>query len=274
MTRQIEDQRRENDRLSAELTKKTEQAKLVEDTATSPLKPVEEEKQQQLPPQQVVLDFEEMSRMAKPVEEVRKSINLGLKAEGELGLVSTVLGCRENRDRIEFAYDLKIYLAKKDALAAAAAGEEEEKKEKKEASKKKTAPELALDYKLTMTDELCSFIREASVQDLALVMPKYEFISPSLAMIIMSEIRKMLMAPMLLEILNEKETEKKLPFDALRDLCERFDKHFTDEHCAFITASYLTEIDEGTIFINFKEFLDDLKDPRGASLDKSPSRYR
>ena len=112
------------------------------------------------------------------------------------------------------------------------------------------------------------------MQDLALVMPKYEFISPSLAMIIMSEIRKMLMAPMLLEILNEKENEKKLPFDALRDLCERFDKHFTDEHCAFVTASYLTEIDEGTIFINFKEFLDDLKDPRGASIDKSPSKLR
>ena len=125
-----------------------------------------------------------------------------------------------------------------------------------------------------MTSELCSFVRQATVQDLALVMPKYEFISPSLAMIIMTEIRKMLMAPMLLEILNEKENEKKLPFDALRDLCERFDKHFTDEHCAFVTASYLTEIDEGTIFINFKEFLDDLKDPRGASIDKSPSKLR
>lgn len=53
----------------------------------------------------------------------------------------------------------------------------------------------------------------------------------------------MLMDPELLEILNEKETETRLPFDALRDLCSRFDRTFSDEHCAFITASYLTEID-------------------------------
>ena len=71
----------------------------------------------------------------------------------------------------------------------------------------------------------------------------------------------------LLEILNEKEAEVKLPFDALRDLCSRFERNFTDEHCAFITASYLTEIDEGVIYINFKEFLVDLKDPRGKDLE-------
>ena len=34
------------------------------------------------------------------------------KAEGELGLIATVLGCRENRDRIEFAYDLKEFTEK------------------------------------------------------------------------------------------------------------------------------------------------------------------
>ena len=60
-----------------------------------------------------------------------------------------------------------------------------------------------------------------------------------------------------------------MPFDALRDLCSRFDKNLNDEHCAFITASYLTEIDEGIIYINFKELLIDLKDPRGRDLELS-----
>ena len=69
---------------------------------------MEEEKE----PPSGELDIKAMTKMIEPVEEVRRSINLGLKAEGELGLVSTVLGCRENRDRIEFAYDLKIYVAK------------------------------------------------------------------------------------------------------------------------------------------------------------------
>lgn len=82
-------------------------------------------------------------------------------------------------------------------------------------------------------------------------MPKYEFISPSLALIIMQEIRKMLTDSELQEILDEKDTETRLPFDALRDLCSRFDHNFTDEHCAFITASYLKEVDEGFIYINF-----------------------
>ena len=34
------------------------------------------------------------------------------KVDGELGLIATVLGCRENRDRIEFAFDLKKFLEK------------------------------------------------------------------------------------------------------------------------------------------------------------------
>ena len=97
--------------MNAELTKKTQEVKNVEDIATSPLKPVEEEKE----PTSQALALEAVNKMIEPIEEVRKSINLGLKAEGELGLVSTVLGCRENRDRIEFAYDLKMYVAKTDA---------------------------------------------------------------------------------------------------------------------------------------------------------------
>lgn len=40
---------------------------------------------------------------------------------------------------------------------------------------------------------------------LALTMPKYEFISPSLALIIMNEVRRMLVDPELIDILNEKD---------------------------------------------------------------------
>lgn len=105
-------------------------------------------------------------------------------------------------------------------------------------------------------------------------MPKYDFISPSLAMIIMTEVRKMLHDPEIMDILSEKDSETKLPFDALRDLCTRFDRHFSDEHCAFITASYLTEIDEGVIYINFKELMTDLKDPRSKEMDFTQSKHR
>lgn len=164
--------------------------------------------------------------------------------------MSTILGCRDNRDRIEFAHDLKEFIAKQEMS-------EEEKKEKE-----KSHLGLASDYKLQISPTLTEYIKEATVVEIAYMMPKYEFITPSLALIIMQEIKKMLVEPELLEILNEKESETKLPFDALRDLCTRFERNFSDEHCAFITASYLTEIDEGIIYINFKEFMIDLKDPR------------
>lgn len=133
---------------------------------------------------------------------------------------------------------------------------------------------LAVDYKLVMSPELASYVKEVPVHSLARSMPKYDFISPSLALIIMKEIRKMLMDPDILEILCEKDQELRLPFDALRDLCSRFERHFTDEHCAFMTASYLTEIDEGVIFINFKEFMADLRDPRGREMDFTTSKHR
>ena len=185
------------------------------------------------------------------------------RAEGELGLISTVLGCRENRDRIEFANDLKEFVLNKSRT-------EEEKK----AKRSKQNLELASDYKLGMSMLLTNFVKDSTISNLARAMPKYEFISPSLALIIMSEVRKMLVDTDLIGILNEKSDEEKLPFDALRDLCSRFDKNFTDEHCAFITASYLTEIDEGTIFINFKEFLLDLKDTRSKDFEVTSGTHR
>ena len=41
------------------------------------------------------------------VEEGDLSIELDEKAEGELCLAATVLGCRNNKDRIEFAQFIK-----------------------------------------------------------------------------------------------------------------------------------------------------------------------
>ena len=53
----------------------------------------------------------------KPKSEVKNddedgdsSVKIDPKSEGELGLIATVLGCRENRDRIEFAEDLRGYI--------------------------------------------------------------------------------------------------------------------------------------------------------------------
>ena len=169
--------------------------------------------------------------------------------------MATILGCRENRDRVEFASDLKEFVYKLEISA-----EERSKMEK-------THLGLASDYKLTLSPSLIEYIKKVQLVQLAFMMPKYEFITPSMALMIMQEIKKMLIDPELLEILNEKETEIKLPFDALRDLCSRFERDFSDEHCAFITASYLTEIDQGIIFINFKEFMSDLKDPRGKEME-------
>ena len=187
-------------------------------------------------------------------------MELNAKVEGELGLVSTVLGCRSNRDRIEFAYDLKEFIEKDD------------KKEKQD--EKPSQSGIGSDYVLKLSPELMEFVKVSPPAELARFMPKYDFISPSLALIIMNEVRRMLLDPDIIEILNEKEQEIKLPFDALRDLCSRFDKMLNDEHCAFITASYLTEIDEAIIYINFREFLGDLKDPRSKELDITSSRYR
>jgi len=95
------------------------------------------------------------------------------KSESELGLVSTILGCRENRDRIELARDLKEFV-KKDDLTV------DEKK-----SLTITHLGLASDYKLIFSPLLKQYIKDTSEPGLARSMPKYDFISPSLALIIM-----------------------------------------------------------------------------------------
>ena len=260
MTKKMEEQSKENIRLNEELQKTLEQL-LEHEKNKERLESEQKDDGKTKPAAEDKIQEGKAPAEAKAVNETKK-INIALhpRAEGELGLVSTVLGCRENRDRIEFAKDLKEFVGRKPALS-----------DNKTPEAPKTG--LATDYKLKLSQFLTPYVKDAPVQELACAMPKYEFISPSLALVIMKEVRQMLMEPDLIEIFNEKETETRLPFDALRDLCARFDRFFTDEHCAFITASYLSEIDEGTIYINFKEFLVDIKETK--TLDAtSPLKFR
>ena len=88
-------------------------------------------------------------------------------------MIATVLGCRENRDRIEFASDLKEFVAKLELT-------EEERK-----AATITHLGQASDYKLTLSNSLIEFVKEAGSSALAQVMPKYDFINPNMALIIM-----------------------------------------------------------------------------------------
>ena len=144
---------------------------------------------------------------------------LGDKEEGELCLASTVIGCRESKDRIEFAIHLKKLVDEEDRKKA---GKEPEKKEE---GKDEAKPE----YRLVISDKSKEFIRISTLRQLALTLPKYDLMTPSLASCLMKEIRNMLCHKELLEILQEKEYETMLPFDALRDLCMRFKAPLSDE---------------------------------------------
>ena len=57
---------------------------------------------------------------------------------------------------------------------------EEERKEME-----KTHLGLASDYKLTLSFRLIDYIKQAKIVELAFMMPKYEFITPNLALVIM-----------------------------------------------------------------------------------------
>jgi len=81
------------------------------------------------------------------------SLELDAKIDGELGLIATVLGCRENRDRIEFSYDLKEYVERED-------GKINDKEERKYLG-------LASDYTLKLSKELKVFINKTAAAELA-----------------------------------------------------------------------------------------------------------
>ena len=73
----------------------------------------------------------------------------GEKEEGELCLVATVVGCREFKDRIEFAMYLKDYVNK----------QRNPEKEDTPAAKKP-----AQDFKLVISDRVCEFVEKASME--------------------------------------------------------------------------------------------------------------
>ena len=83
--------------------------------------------------------------------EKEEEVLLNPKAEGEVGLISTVLGCRENRDRIEFAQDLKDYVEMLELS--------KEDKEKKQ----KSRFILASDYQLNLSSGLKTYIKKVKV---------------------------------------------------------------------------------------------------------------
>ena len=45
---------------------------------------------------------------------------------------------------------------------------------------------------MIVSDELKKYVEGASIEKLALVLPKYEFISPTLGIVILNDIRKLL----------------------------------------------------------------------------------
>ena len=77
------------------------------------------------------------------------------KDEGELCLVSTVIGCRESKDRIEFSMHLKEFVAREDAKEKDNLSEKDKKEEEKEEKK---------EYKIIISEGAKNFIRIATVR--------------------------------------------------------------------------------------------------------------
>lgn len=138
MAKKVQDTSEENGRLNEKLQTSLKQVEEVALEKTK--KEIESEHVYEAQSQPVPAKDQEPK---KP----EKEVYLNPKAEGEIGLISTVLGCRENRDRIEFAQDLKDYVEKLNKKP------EEEQKVKGE--KKVDQPfGLASDYKLLLSEVL------------------------------------------------------------------------------------------------------------------------
>lgn len=82
----------------------------------------------------------------------------------------------------------------------------------------------------------------------------------------MHRLRKIVQNKELLDILNEKATETNLPFEAFRNLCDKFGYTLSDDQCGFICANFLRKIDNGAIFIDFAAFLGGLKSDKDKSV--------
>lgn len=89
----------------------------------------------------------------------------------------------------------------------------------------------------------------------------------------MHRLRRIVSNKDLLEILNEKEKDDNLPFEALKELCEKFALPFNDEQCGFICANFLRKIYKGSVFIDFAAFLGALKaDKDKPVIKEEPSK--
>lgn len=75
---------------------------------------------------------------------------------------------------------------------------------------------------------------------------------------LMNWLQDKLCDPEILKVLWEKREDTSLPFEALKDLCDRLNKPLTEEQCIFVCANYFVRIQESDVSINFKEFLLDL----------------
>lgn len=132
---------------------------------------------------------------------------------------------------------------------------------------------------LQCSPKLKEFISACTVEKLSHLLPRYSLGSESNDKQNMFKLRKVVQNKDLLEILNEKEKDTNLPFEAFKNLCEKFAFPLSDEQCGFICSNFLRKIVEGTVYIDFAAFLGAMKsfkdkavlrDPSNGPEDKSP----
>lgn len=145
----------------------------------------------------------------------------------ELDLIATLAGRRNVLDRVECAGFMK-------------------------------AENLLEHEGIEITPELRELLDICSAQQLAGLLPKYELPTETRESMLMHWIQEKLCHPDILKVLWEKNDDTSLPFDALKDLCERLQQPLSEEQCIFICTNYYVRIVQAEIFINFKEFLLDL----------------
>ena len=148
--------------LQKELIKKDE--KTVKSTTTTDVKKAEEK------PKEKAVEKKVDEKKGDPSgrETVMKKFTdeeiikmLDDQQEGEICLISTVVGCRESKDRIEFAMYLKDFVDSEDAKESKGK-DDEEKKSDLDTELSKFKP--SFDYKLVLSEGVKQFIRVATVR--------------------------------------------------------------------------------------------------------------
>jgi len=127
----------------------------------------------------------------------------------ELNIVCAIIGRKEDLDRVDITHLLKAH-----------------------------SEVSYLDCSL----ELVDFIETCSTEQLAPLIPRYTLGSEERDRQNMHRLRKIVAKKELFEILSEKEKEDCMPFDAIKELCEKFGFAFNDEQCGFICANFLRKI--------------------------------